>query len=91
MTGGKLHSLELSATKVEYARTQLQRAGLEAYVEFHLGDARESLAAMSGPFDLVLLDLWKDLYIPCFDLLYPKLGPQSIVIADNRVAAAAHR
>ena len=82
-TGGKVHSLELSSAKVEYARVQLGRAGLEAYVEFHVGDARESLAALPGPFDFVLLDLWKDLYIPCFELFHPKLAQGAFVLADN--------
>jgi predicted O-methyltransferase YrrM len=81
--GGKLHSLELSETKVEYARAQLRRAGLEAHVEFHVGDARESLQKLAGPFDFVLLDLWKDLYIPCFELLHPKLAQGGYVVADN--------
>jgi predicted O-methyltransferase YrrM len=81
--GGKLHSLELSASKVEHARSQLKRAGLDAYVEFHVGDARESLAALPGPFDFVLIDLWKDLYVPCFDLVRPKLAPGGFVLADN--------
>ena len=82
-TGGKVHSLELSASKVEHARGQLRRAGLESYVEFHVGDARESLKSMSGPFDFVLLDLWKDLYIPCFELFHAKLGAGAFVVADN--------
>ena len=82
-TGGKLHSLELSPTKVEHARGQLRRAGLEGYVEFHVGDARESLAALPGPLDFVLLDLWKDLYIPCFELFHPKLAQGAFVVADN--------
>jgi predicted O-methyltransferase YrrM len=33
----------------------------------------------------VLLDLWKDLYIPCFDLFYPKLGSGALVVADNMI------
>jgi predicted O-methyltransferase YrrM len=82
-TGGKLHSLELSASKVEHARGQLKRAGLDSYVEFHVGDARESLKSMSGPFDFVLLDLWKDLYIPCFELFHPKLAAGAFIVADN--------
>jgi predicted O-methyltransferase YrrM len=81
--GGKLHSLELSAAKVDHARSQLQRAGLDSYVEFHVGDARASLAALAGPFDFVLVDLWKDLYIPCFDLFHPKLAQDAFVLADN--------
>jgi predicted O-methyltransferase YrrM len=52
-------------------------------VEFRIGDALESLTQLSGPFDFVLLDLWKDLYVPVFERLYPKLAPGAIVVADN--------
>ena len=38
---------------------------------------------MPGPFDFALIDLWKDLYVPVFELLYPKLAPGAIVVADN--------
>jgi len=81
--GGKVISLELRAAKVEYARAQLARAGLESSVEFRIGDALESLTQLSGPFDFVLLDLWKDLYVPVFERLYPMLAPGAIVVADN--------
>jgi predicted O-methyltransferase YrrM len=84
-TGGKVHSLELSQPKVEHARAQVKRAGLDAYVEFHVGDARETLARLPGPFDFVLLDLWKDLYIPCFELAHPKLAQGAFVVADNMI------
>src|ERR1700686_2878670 len=82
-TGGKVITLDVHAGKQEYARNALGKAGLANVVEFKLGDARESIAALSGPIDFVLLDLWKDLYIPCFDLFYSKLGAGGIVVADN--------
>jgi predicted O-methyltransferase YrrM len=31
----------------------------------------------------VLLDLWKDLYRPCFELFHAKLAPGALVAADN--------
>jgi predicted O-methyltransferase YrrM len=31
----------------------------------------------------VLLDLWKNLYVACFELIYPKLAPGGIILADN--------
>ena len=82
-TGGKVITLDVHACKQEYARSALGKAGLVSRVEFKLGDARESMAALAGPVDFVLLDLSKDLYIPCFDLVYPKLGLGAMVIADN--------
>jgi predicted O-methyltransferase YrrM len=97
-TGGKVITLDVHAGKQEYARGALGRAGLAAQVEFRLGDARESIAALAGPIDFVLLDLWKDLYLPCFELVYPKLGTGAMVVADNmifpefsREEAAAYR
>jgi len=91
--GGKVLSLELQAAKTEYAQAQLKRAGLESGVEFRVGDALASLAALPGPFDFVLIDLWKDLYVPVFELLHPKLAQGAIVVADNMLqpeSARAH-
>ncbi len=34
-------------------------------------------------FDFVLIDAWKDVYIACFDALYPKLKHGAFVAADN--------
>jgi predicted O-methyltransferase YrrM len=82
-TGGKVHSLELSQTKVDHARAQLARTGLDGFVEFHVGSALDTLPRLTGPFDFVLLDLWKDLYRPCFELFHAKLAPGALVAADN--------
>lgn len=82
---GKVVSLELQRPKAEYARQQLARAGLEGYVEFRVGDALAGLAALPGPFDFVLIDLWKDLYVPVWELLQGKLAPGALVVADNMI------
>ena len=82
-TGGKVTSLELRDFKIEHARQSLTRAGLSTRVEFHQGDCLETLKTLPGPFDFVLLDVWKDLYLPCFELFHPKLAPGALVIADN--------
>jgi predicted O-methyltransferase YrrM len=83
VTGGRVVSLELSEKKIAYAQEQLTSAGLLEYVEFHAGDARAILPALAGPFDLVLLDLWKNLYSPCLELFHPKLAPGALIVADN--------
>jgi len=82
-TGGKVLSLELRDFKIEHARQALTRAGLSTRVEFHAGDCLETLKQLPGPFDFVLLDVWKDLYLPCFELIHPKLAPGAIIAADN--------
>jgi predicted O-methyltransferase YrrM len=82
-TGGKVLSLELRDFKIEHARQALTRAGLSTRVEFHQGDCLETLKTLQGPFDFVLLDVWKDLYLPCFELVHPKLAPGGMIAADN--------
>jgi len=82
-TGGIVTTLELHEGKVEHARAQLGKAGLAEFVDFRVGDALQTLKALPGPFEFVLLDLWKDLYIPCFDLIHPKLVNGALIVADN--------
>lgn len=82
---GKVTSLELKAMKTEYATAQLKKAGLAERVEFRIGDALASLKALPGPFDFVLIDLWKDLYVPVWDLPQGKLAPGALVVADNMI------
>jgi predicted O-methyltransferase YrrM len=90
-TGGRVISFELYASKVEYIRPRLDQAGLAPFVEFRIGDAREHLRSLDRPVDFVLLDLWKDLYIPCFDLVFPRLSPGAFVAADNILEPPTYR
>lgn len=90
-TGGHVVSLELAPHKVVYAREQLDRAGLGDRVEFVVGDALDILRERVGPWDFVLIDLWKDLYVPCFDLIRPRLSPGAILVADNMLYPDAVR
>ncbi len=81
--GGRLITMEISAEKSAYAREMSAKAGLAEYVDFRVGDAVEIIGAMAERIDFVLLDLWKDLYIPCLEAFVPKLNPGAIVVADN--------
>lgn len=82
-TGGRVISMDRSAAKQDEARRSLTEAGLEQFVEFRTGEALELLRDLPGPLDFVLLDIWKGLYIRCFELFRPKLADNAIVAADN--------
>lgn len=88
---GKLITLEIHPKKQQYSRDAIARAGLSNSVDFRLGDARQLISQLPGPFEFVLLDLWKDLYVSCFDLFYPKLGPGALVVADNMLYPEINR
>jgi predicted O-methyltransferase YrrM len=84
-TNGKVISLELADYKARFARDALGRAGLADQVEIRIGSAPELLPQLAGPFDFVLIDLWKELYVTCLDLVYPKLEHGAFVAADNMI------
>jgi predicted O-methyltransferase YrrM len=90
-TGGKVITMDVDARKQAYAREQLAEAGLEGFVEFRCGDAVEMVRRAGETFDFALLDIWKDLYVACFEALYPKLAQGGIMASDNMIYPAGAR
>jgi predicted O-methyltransferase YrrM len=84
--GAKVVTMELADYKQAHARAQLEEAGLAGVVDFRCGDAVEMVAADPGQFDFALLDIWKELYLPCFEALYPKLSEEGVICADNMIS-----
>jgi predicted O-methyltransferase YrrM len=80
---GRVITTELSAAKVAAARRTFAETGLDDLITVLEGDARDTLPAVSGPADFVLLDGWKDLCLPVLRLLEPRLAPGTLVIADD--------
>ncbi|MBF0863511.1 MAG: class I SAM-dependent methyltransferase [Gluconobacter potus] len=81
--GGRLVTMELETHKIAYARDMAERAGLTGYVDFRHGNALDLIGQMDDGIDFVLMDLWKDLYVPCLEAVLPKLNPGAIIVADN--------
>jgi predicted O-methyltransferase YrrM len=80
---GRVVTTELSDRKAASARENLDQAGLAEVTTILQGDALETLAGLSGPVGLVLLDGWKDLYLPVVRLLEPRLTSGALVVADD--------
>lgn len=80
---GRVVTTELSAAKVAAATSTFAEVGLDDMITALEGDALQTLATISEPVNFVLLDGWKDLYVPVIQLLEPKLTPGALVIADN--------
>jgi predicted O-methyltransferase YrrM len=85
---GRVISTELNAAKAAQARANLAEAGLSDWVTILLGDARQTLATIDAPVGFVLLDGWKNLYLPVLQLLEPRLTPGALILADDTVSMA---
>ncbi|WP_254452586.1 class I SAM-dependent methyltransferase [Roseicella sp. DB1501] len=62
-----------------------EKAGLAAHVDVLVGDTVAMIRALPGKIDVVLIDLWKDLDLPCLDAFYPRLNRGAIIVADNMI------
>lgn len=90
-TGGRLFSIEPDQQKQSEQQANLVEAGLVDYVQQVPGQASSVIGSLPAPFDLVLIDHWKDLYISDFDLVWPRMRRGGLVVADNIVKPEATR
>lgn len=82
-TGGRIITTELIESKAQKAIENFKKAGVNDLIEVRIGDALETLKNHAEPIDLLLLDGWKDLYLPLFQMLEPNFHPNTIVYVDN--------
>jgi predicted O-methyltransferase YrrM len=84
---GRVLTTELNADKIAAAKQTFADTGLADVITVLEGDALATLADLDGPVEFVLLDGWKDLYLPVIELLEPRLTTGALVVADNASAA----
>ncbi|WP_366185868.1 class I SAM-dependent methyltransferase [Flavobacterium ovatum] len=82
-TNGHIITTELIASKAKTAMQNFEEAGVVDQIELRIGDAMETLKDHKKPIDLLLLDGWKDLYLPLFQLLEPNFHEKTIIYVDN--------
>jgi predicted O-methyltransferase YrrM len=80
---GRVVTTELSETKIAAAKQTFADTGLDDLITVLEGDALSTLESLDGPIDFVLLDGWKELYLPVIELLEGRLAPGALVVADN--------
>jgi predicted O-methyltransferase YrrM len=86
--GGKVIGSDIVPGKLAAARRNLAAAGLAAWVDLRLGDARETLRDLGGPVDVVLIDGWPgekgpSLARQVMEIIAPQLRNGGIAINDN--------
>lgn len=82
-TNGRIITTELIESKGKRAKGNFEKAGVADLIEVRIGDAMDTLKDHYEHIDLLLLDGWKDLYLPLFQMLEPNFHKNTLIYVDN--------
>lgn len=80
---GEIHLTDTDPENERRALEFLKRAGLEAPIRYHLGDAFEGLEAVDGEFDVVYVDIDKHDYLKAWEAGKDRVRPGGYYVCDN--------
>ncbi len=82
-TGGRLTTIEFDPATAARARRNLDRSGAGGSAEVVCADVIDRLPGMSGPFDMIFLDIEKADYVRVLPECARLLRPAGLLVADN--------
>lgn len=88
-TGGTVITTEIISSKADQARKNFEKAGVSELIDLRIGDALDTLKGLKKPVDFLLLDGWKNLYLPLFKQLESQFAEGTIIYSDNMNMADA--
>lgn len=81
--GGMVDTLELNDELEDLIREGWERAGVSDRITLHIGDAKETIKTLQGPYDLVYMDANKREYCDYYDLVFDLVRPGGLILADD--------
>jgi predicted O-methyltransferase YrrM len=84
---GRIVACDVNEETTAVARRYAEEIGVADRIDYRVGDAAETIAALEGPFDLVFIDAWKPDYIDHYEQVLPKLADDGLILADNTLSA----
>jgi caffeoyl-CoA O-methyltransferase len=81
--GGTLVTCDISEEHVAVARRHIEASPWRDRIEIRMGDARQTIAALEGPFDVVFIDADKVNYANYYEAVLPKLADDGVIAVDN--------
>lgn len=85
--GGVLTSVEVESARVDEADENVRLAGLQAFAELRLEDARACLATSADAFwDLIFLDAERSEYVSYWSDLVRALSTNGMLVVDNVIS-----
>lgn len=80
---GQLVTIEHNDELEETIRRNFSRSALADRIELRIGDCKEVIGELDGPFELVFIDADKREYCAYLDLVYPLVPVGGFILADN--------
>ncbi|NTS42780.1 O-methyltransferase [Flavisolibacter sp. BT320] len=80
---GQLHTIELREDDAERAKSYFDRSIFREQIILHTGHALDIIGSLNESWDLVFIDADKENYLAYFDLVFPFVRENGIVLADN--------
>jgi predicted O-methyltransferase YrrM len=80
---GEIHTIEIDDEMEDFIREQFSQSPLKHKIHLHIGDARRVIPCLEGSFDMVFIDADKRLYSEYYDLIFDRVRPGGIILADN--------
>jgi Predicted O-methyltransferase len=81
--GGEIHTVEIDDELEDFIKEQFEKTDLKNKIHLHIGDALDIIPQLDGFFDMIFIDADKRLYCQYYDLVFDKLRPGGIILADN--------
>ena len=81
--GGMVDTLEINDELEDLIREGWERAGVMDRITLHIGDAKETLRTLSGPYDIAYMDANKREYCDYYDLIFDLVRPGGLILADD--------
>jgi predicted O-methyltransferase YrrM len=80
---GKLHTIDINEELETMVQQYIEKAGLNAKIEMHVGNAMEIIPELNETWDMVFIDADKENYLNYFNLIIDKVRAGGLIIADN--------
>ena len=67
----------------DFTREYIRQSGMEERIVFHIGDACQVIPELDEVFDLVFIDADKRQYADYYRLVFDKVRPGGLIVADD--------
>ncbi len=79
----EIHTIEINDELEDFILKYLHKSKLKDKIHLHIGDAMQIIPTIDCTFDMVFIDANKRYYWEYYELVFDKVRPGGLIIADN--------